>query len=143
LDKSKYADATSLADLKDAKIGAQIGTTSLLAAQDIISPSQQVAVFDDNNPAKSALLNGQVDAIVTDLPTAFYITAAQIPGSKIIGQFDSNSGGAPEQFGMLFQKGNSLVACVDDAIAALKSNGSLAQIQKRWLSENVDVPELS
>jgi polar amino acid transport system substrate-binding protein len=139
---SSYADATSLADLKNARIGAQIGTTSLLAAQDVIKPAQQVAVFDDTNAAKQSLLNGQLDAIVADLPTAFYITAAQIPGSTILGQFPANSG-APEEFGLLLQKGNPLVTCLNKAITALKDDGTLDKIQHRWLSQDVDVPELS
>jgi polar amino acid transport system substrate-binding protein len=142
LDNSRYANATSLAALKGARIGAQIGTTSLQAAQDDIKPTSQVAVFDDTNAAKQALLNHQVDAIVTDLPTAFYITAAEIHGSKILGQFQTTSG-HPEEFGMLFQKGNSLVGCVDKAIGALKRNGALHRIQTKWLSSDVHVPELS
>jgi polar amino acid transport system substrate-binding protein len=139
---SKYADASSLAALKSARIGAQIGTTSLLAAQNDIKPTAQVAVFDDTNAAKQALLNAQVDAIVADLPTAFYITAAEITGSKILGQFQTTSG-RPEEFGLLFQQGNPLVGCVDKAIAALKRNGVLHRIQKKWLSSDVHVPELS
>jgi polar amino acid transport system substrate-binding protein len=142
MNNSKYARVTTLAGLKGAHIGAQIGTTSLLAAQNDIKPSSQVAVFDDTNAAKQALLNGQVDAIVADLPTAFYITAAQIKGSKILGQFQTTSG-HPEEFGALFEKGNPLVGCVDKAIGALKRNGALHRIEKQWLSSDVHVPELS
>jgi polar amino acid transport system substrate-binding protein len=142
MNNSKYAHVTTLAGLKGAHIGAQIGTTSLLAAQNDIKPSSQVAVFDDTNAAKQALLNGQVDAIVADLPTAFYITAAEIKGSKILGQFQTTSG-HPEEFGALFEKGNPLVGCVDKAIGALKRNGALHRIEKQWLSSDVHVPELS
>jgi len=142
MNSSKYAHVTTLAGLKDAHIGAQIGTTSLLAAQNDIKPSSQVAVFDDTNAAKQALLNGQVDAIVADLPTAFYITAAEIKGSTILGQFQTTSG-HPEEFGALFEKGNPLVGCVDKAIGALKRNGTLHRIEKQWLSSDVHVPELS
>jgi polar amino acid transport system substrate-binding protein len=142
MNNSKYAHVTTLAGLKGAHIGAQIGTTSLLAAQNDIKPSSQVAVFDDTNAAKQALLNGQVDAIVADLPTAFYITAAQIKGSKILGQFQTTSG-HPEEFGALFEKGNPLVGCVDKAIGALKRSGALHRIEKQWLSSDVHVPELS
>jgi polar amino acid transport system substrate-binding protein len=142
LDSSKYANATSLADLKTARIGAQIGTTSLLAAEGDIKPSQQVAVFDDTNAAKQALLNKQVDAIIADLPTAFYITAVQIPGSKILGQFQTTSG-QPEEFGLLFQKGNPLVGCVDKALRTLKHNGTLHHLEKLWVASNAHVPELS
>jgi polar amino acid transport system substrate-binding protein len=142
LDTSKYASAASIADLKSARLGAQVGTTSLSAATDVIAPSTPVAVYDDTNAAKQALLNGQIDAIVVDLPTAFYITAAEIPHSTIVGQFQPMSGQV-EEFGMLFQKGNPLVRCVDDALASLKKSGRLKALEHRWLSSVVDVPELS
>ncbi|MEP9363119.1 ABC transporter substrate-binding protein [Nocardioides sp. CN2-186] len=138
--KKDGATPTSLAELKDLKLGAQTGTTSLTAIRDQIQPSQEPLVFPNTNIAKQALLNGQVDAIVADLPTAFYITAVEIPGSTIAGQFAST--GEPEEFGMLFQKGNPLVACVNEALAALKSDGTLDSIEKQWLSDTVDVPVL-
>jgi polar amino acid transport system substrate-binding protein len=141
LDSSPYADATSVADLKSAKLGAQVGTTSLTAATDVIAPTTPVAVYDDTNAAKQALLNGQIDAIVVDLPTAFYITAAEIPRSTIVGQFQPMHGQV-EEFGMLFEKGNPLVSCVDQALGSLKRSGKLKAIEKRWLSSAVDVPEL-
>jgi polar amino acid transport system substrate-binding protein len=142
LDKSKFASATSIADLKSAKLGAQVGTTSLTAATDVIAPTTPVAVYDDTNAAKQALLNGQIDAIVVDLPTAFYISAAEIPHSTIVGQFQPTTGQV-EQFGMLFEKGNPLVQCVDEALASLKKSGRLQALEHRWLSSVVDVPELS
>jgi polar amino acid transport system substrate-binding protein len=138
---SPTAKATSLADLKSKKLGAQTGTTSLEAINDIIKPTQQPLVFDDTNAAKQALLNKQVDGIVADLPTAFYITAVQIPQGTIVGQFQPVKGHT-EQFGMLFQKGSGLVACVDKALVTMKENGELAAIQKRWLSQVVNVPVL-
>lgn len=134
-------DAKSLADLAKFKIGAQTGTTSLTAVRDVIKPTSDPLVFQNTNNAKQALLNGQVDAIVADLPTAFYISAAEIPGSELLGQF-SYDGGAPEQFGMLFQKGNPLVSCVNWALGQLKSDGTLADVEKKWLSDVVSVPEL-
>jgi polar amino acid transport system substrate-binding protein len=139
LDKSNL-DVTSLADLKDLKLGAQIGTTSLLAAQETIQPTSEVKVYDDTNAAKQALLNGQIDAIIVDLPTAFYITAAEIEGSSIVGQFEAT--GDQEEFGLLFEKGNPLVTCVDTAITALKDDGTLDQLEQEWLSQTVDVPVL-
>jgi polar amino acid transport system substrate-binding protein len=142
LGDSDFATAGSLADLKDAAIGAQIGTTSLLAAKNGIQPSSPVAVFDDTNGAKQALLNGSIDAIIADLPTAFYITAVEIQGSKILGQFDA-TGPNPEEFGLLFEQGNPLVACVNEAIGALQADGTLEAIEEKWLSQDVEVPELS
>ena len=138
---SKAAGVTSLAGLKDLKLGAQTGTTSLTAIDDVIKPSSQPLVFDDTNQAKQALLNKQADAILTDLPTAFYITAAEIPKSTIVGQFQPESG-QQEKFGMLFEKGSTLVPCVNQALDSLKSDGTLAALEKRWLSDVVDVPVL-
>jgi polar amino acid transport system substrate-binding protein len=138
---SPAASATSLADLKAYKIGAQTGTTSLTAIRDQIQPDSDAVVFQNTNDAKQALQNGQVDAIVADLPTAFYLTAVEISHGTIVGQFEP-TGGQPEQFGMLFEKGNALVSCVNQALATLKDDGTLAAIQKKWLSDTVDVPVL-
>lgn len=140
LNKSKAAHATSIADLKSARLGAQVGTTSLSYITKTIHPKQQPRVYNDTNDAKSALTGGTVDAIVVDLPTAFYLTSAEIKGSTIVGQFEP--AGHPEQFGLLFERGSKLVPCVNKAIDELKHSGKLDRIQKRWLSENVDVPVL-
>ena len=141
LSTSSIVSATSIADLKNAKLGAQVGTTSLTAIKTVVRPSKQPAVFNDTNDAKAALQNKQVDGIVVDLPTAFYLTAAEITGSKIVGQFPAS--GTPEEFGLLFQKGNTLVPCVNKALADLKSDGDLAKIQKQWLSSAAGAPDLS
>src|SRR6478672_12784289 len=138
---SKASEATSLADLKGLKLGAQTGTTSLTAIRDVIQPSQDPAVFEDTNAAKQALLNHQVDAILADLPTAFYISAVEIPNSTIVGQFQPETG-QQEEFGILFEKGSGLVPCVDRALATLKSDGTLAGLEKQWLSDVVGVPTL-
>jgi polar amino acid transport system substrate-binding protein len=139
--KSPAAESSTLADLAKLKLGAQTGTTSLSAITDVIKPEQQPLVFDDTNAAKQALLNGQVDAILADLPTAFYIAAVEIPEATIVGQFQPAAGDT-EEFGMLFEKGSELVPCVNDALGALRESGELEQIESRWLSEVVDVPVL-
>ena len=82
-----------------------------------------------------------MDAILADLPTAFYISAVEIPKSTIVGQFQPETG-QQEEFGMLFQKGSLLVPCVNEALGALRDDGTLAQIEKQWLSDVVDVPTL-
>ncbi len=138
---SEAAKATSLADLKDLKLGAQTGTTSLTAINDVIQPTQEPLVFDDTNAAKQALLNKQVDAILADLPTAFIITAVEIPQGTIVGQLQPMPG-EPEEFGMLFEKGSELVPCVNQALATLKQNGTLAELEKQWISDVADVPVL-
>ena len=138
--KKDGATPTSFADLKGLKLGAQTGTTSLTAIRDEIQPDQDPLVFPNTNVAKQALLNGQVDAIVADLPTAFYITAVEISGSTIAGQFQAS--GDQEEFGMLFGKGSDLVPCVNQALTELRDDGALDSIQSKWLSDTVDVPVL-
>ena len=135
------AEATSLAELADYNLGAQTGTTSLAAIRDVIQPANDPAVFEDTNAAKQALNNGQIDAILADLPTAFYISAVEIPKSTIVGQFQPATG-EQEEFGMLFEKGSPLVACVNEALAALEADGTLEQLEQQWLSNVVDVPVL-
>ncbi|MES9522180.1 ABC transporter substrate-binding protein [Streptomyces capoamus] len=137
----KAARATSIADLRKLKLGAQVGTTSLDYISDVVKPARQAAVYAKNDQAKSALKNGQVDAIVTDLPTAFYITAAEVTDAKIVGQFE-NQGGTPEQFGLVLDKGSALTPCVTAAVDALRKDGTLARIEKQWLSDAVDAPVL-
>jgi polar amino acid transport system substrate-binding protein len=138
---SDAAGATSVEDLQDIRLGAQTGTTSLTAVRDVIQPTQQPLVFEDTNAAKQALANDQVDAIVADLPSAFYITAVEIPDSTIVGQFQPTEG-ETEEFGMLFEKGSDLVPCVNQALAALRESGELDDLEQQWLSDVVDVPVL-
>ena len=141
LKDSPVADATSIADLAGYKLGAQTGTTSLTAIRDVIQPDQDPLVFTDTNAAKQALQNGQVEAILADVPTAFYITAVEIPQGQIVGQFQPTTGDQ-EQFGMLFEEGSDLVPCVNAALAEMREDGTLADIEQEWLSDVVDVPVL-
>lgn len=138
---SKAAGAKSVSDLKGLKFGAQVGTTSLDFINDVIKPGTKAFVYNDNNAAKAALQAKQVDAIVLDLPTAIYVSAAEIEGTEVLGQFPS-TGSHPEQFGMVFQKGNSLRDCVNQALATLKSDGELAKIKAQYLSGAI-APEIS
>ncbi|MGW0766649.1 ABC transporter substrate-binding protein [Streptomyces sp. NPDC002676] len=141
LKKSKYAGATSLAALKDAKIGVQVATTSYQAVLDEIKPGHQPSVFNTTNDEVHALENGQIDALVTDLPTVFYLAGAQVQGGKILGQFNYDHG-TPEQFGLLLGKGSGLTPCVNQALAALKADGTLGKITSKWLSASANAPEL-
>ncbi|MET7290573.1 ABC transporter substrate-binding protein [Streptomyces griseoloalbus] len=141
LKDSRAAKATGVADLKGLKLGAQVGTTSLKYIEDVVRPTRDAAVYGKNDQAKSALRNGQVDAIVVDLPTAFYMTGAEVTEAEIVGQFE-NRGGAPEQFGLVLDKGSALTPCVTDAVDALREDGTLARIEQRWLSDAVDAPVL-
>lgn len=141
LEGSPAAEVTSLEELKGLKLAAQIGTTSLTAITDVIQPDTEPDKLEDTNQAKQKLLNGQVDAILADLPTAFYISAVEIEDSTIVGQFQPETG-ETEEFAMLFEKGNPLVTCVNEALSALREDGTLDQIEQEWLSDVVNVPEL-
>ena len=137
LNSTPIAKAKSIADLKPYKLGAQLGTTSYDFIKDTIQPSKQPSVFDTNDAAVQALKNKQIDGLVLDLPTAFFVTAAEIDNSKVLGQFESPEG---EHFAMVFAKGNTLVRCVNEALASLKSDGTLQKIQDKWLSQVVGAP---
>jgi polar amino acid transport system substrate-binding protein len=133
---------TRVADLKGLRIGAQVATTSLQVLTDVIDPEAGPVVFNSNDDAKLALQNGQVDAIVVDLPTAFFITAAELDNGVIVGQLaDSGEGG--DQFGLLLEKGSPLTDCVSQAVDALQEDGTLADLEKQWLSDVAAAPVLS
>jgi len=137
---TKIADVDSIAGLRPFKLGAQIGTTSYDFITSTIKPTTQPAVYQQNAAAVQALKNKQIDGLVVDLPTAFYVSAAQVPNSKVLGQF--NSGGGAGYFGMVFAKGNSLAACVNQALAKLRANGTLEQLQQQWLAKATGAPVL-
>lgn len=136
---SDAGSASTLADLADAKIGVQIGTTSLDAVTASIEPNDTPQVFDTSNDVVSALKNGQVDAVVVDTPTALYLTAAQVPDAKIIGEFPAPGG---DSWGALLAKGSSLTGCVSAAVDELKSSGELDKIQQQWINASGGVPTL-
>jgi polar amino acid transport system substrate-binding protein len=136
---SPAADATSLADLKDATIGVQIGTTSLDAVNASIQPSEQPKVFDDSNAVVAAIKQDQVDAVVVDLPTALFLTAVELPNASVVGQFDAPGG---DRWGALLAKDSPLTDCVNQAIGKLKDSGELDEITQQWMSESADAPVL-
>jgi polar amino acid transport system substrate-binding protein len=141
IEGSPIAGATSIADLKTAKLGAQIGTTSLDAINNVIKPDTEVAVFNTNDEAVAALEGGLIDGIVTDVPTAFYMRDAQLTGGIIVGQLPSD-GSAQEQFGMVLEKGSALTACVSAAVDALKADGTLAALLTEWIADKASAPVL-
>ena len=135
--------AATIADLKDVKFGAQAGTTSLEFITSVIQPTQEPFVYDDNVGAKAALEANQIDAAVFDLPTALFVSAVEIEGSAVIGQFPAESGDNTDQFGMVLEKDSALTGCVDDAIQTITDNGTLAAIQTQWLADNTGAPIIS
>jgi polar amino acid transport system substrate-binding protein len=130
LKNSDFADAGSLADLEGAKLGAQLGTTSLDAINEVVQPDQEPAVYNKNIDAITALRNGQVDGIVVDFPTSLYITAVQVPNAKVVGRLPAGE----EYFGLVFEEGNPLRDCANEAIAALQSDGTIEQLQEEWIN---------
>lgn len=126
------------ADLKGYVFGDQVGTTSLAFINSAIQPAQTPKVYETLNDVKQALQTHQIAALVTDTPTAQYISSSEIKGSVIVGQFPSSG----EHYGLLFAKGNPLVTCVNKALARLRSNGTLAALQKKYLQIYLSVPSL-
>jgi polar amino acid transport system substrate-binding protein len=137
MEGSPAADAESLSDLKDDRLGAQVGTTALDFVNTTIRPEEQTKVYDTTNDARSALEGGQIDAFVTDLVTTVYLRDIEIEGSEVIGQYPET-----EQFGMLFEEGNPLVGCVNEVLGEMKSDGTLKDLQEEHLQQYLDVPTL-
>ena len=135
---SKIDGKTSIAELKDAKLGAAVGTTSLDAIQNQIGIKPQV--FNDNAAGVSALKNGQIDGLVVDLPTAFYLSGVEVTGGLIVGQLPSSGSG--DQFGLLMSKGSALTSCVSAAVDAITADGTLAAITDKWLATDAGAPVL-
>jgi len=140
IEGSPIAGATSLADLKTAKLGAMIGTTSLDAINETIKPDTEVAVFNTNDEALAALNGGLIDGVVTDVPTAFYMRDAQLTGGIIVGQIPSTD--ELEEFGFVLEKGSALTACVSAAVKALGDDGTLASLLTEWIADKASAPVL-
>lgn len=138
---SPASGASSIAELKELSVGAQTGTTSLDAVEEIIQPTAGASVFNTNDDAKLALQNGTVDAIVVDLPTAFYLTGAELDGGEIIGQLPETSAGGDE-FGFVLAKGSPLTDEVTAAVDALRADGTLDALAAEWLGGEGAAPVL-
>ncbi len=143
LEGSSAEGATTVADLKDVKFGAQVGTTSLAFITDVIQPTQEPFVYDDNVGAKAALEANQIDAAVFDLPTALFVSGVEIEGSAVVGQFPADAGGTTDQFGFVLEKDSALTSCVDAAITTLTENGELDAITQEWLSDFTGAPVIT
>jgi len=138
--KSKIAKAKSIVDLANAKLGAAVGTTSYSTITDVVKPKAKPAVFDTNDIATQALINGQIDGLVLDLPTAFYVSAAALKNGLIVGQFAPKAGS--EQFGLVLSKGSALTSCLSTAVDALRANGKLKTLAATWLGNTAGAPVL-
>ena len=138
---SPAAKAGSAADLAKLKLGAAAGTTSLTFIEQVIEPDSAPYSYNDNADAKAALESKQIDAIVLDLPTAFYVSAVEIEGTTVIGQFPAGDG--TDEFGLLFEKDSPLVPCADEAIAALEADGTLDRLTDEWLADKTGAKVLT
>lgn len=142
VETSPAAGATSIADLEGLLIGAASGTTSFDAIEQQIQPTAGAQVFNTNDDAKLALENGQVDAIVVDLPTAFYLTGVELTGGIIVGQLPTPDGTSGDEFGLVLAKDSPLTERVTLAVDALRESGRLQEIADKWLAEAADAPVL-
>jgi len=129
---TKAAGAKSLADLKDTKLGAQIGTTSYDTITEVIKPSPKPQVYDTNNDAISGLKAKQIDGIVVDYPTSLYMAAVQVPNGTVVGRLPRLES-AQEHFGLVTEKGSTLIPCLNQAISALRDDGTLDRLEQKWV----------
>lgn len=141
LEDSEFADATTITELRAAELGAQVGTTSLTTIEDVIQTTAAAGVYNTTDDAIEAMTNGQIDGVVVDLPTAFFITNVQIEGGAIVGQIGEAAGAQPEHFSLVLELDSPLTACVDAAITALADDGTLDDLVAEWLPD-ATVPEL-
>lgn len=142
VESSPAASATSIADLTDLLIGAQTGTTSFTTIEDVIKPTAGAQVFNTNDDAKLALENGTVDAIVVDLPTAFYLTGVELTGGVLLGQLPA-AAGVSDEWGFVLAKDSALTADVTAAVDALREDGTLDAIADEWLGADAGAPVLN
>lgn len=136
---SPAAEATSISDLKGVNVGVASGTTSYTLAAEKLG-EDALSVFNNNDDVVLALQSSQIDALVVDLPTAFYLAAAVLDGGIVLGQFEGTDGG--DEFGLVLPKGSPLTAAVTAAVDRLREKGTLAELEATWLSEAVSVPVL-
>lgn len=134
-DGTPVADAGTMEELKQYKFGAQAGTTGLTYIKDVIQPEERPNQYNDTKDAAQALSNGQIEAVVIDVPIAIPLTE-QYEGTSVVAQFITNEG-----YGMTFEKGSTLVSCVNQALGEMEQDGSLKELQDKWLPElAVDIP---
>ena len=126
--------------MKGLKWGAVASTTALPVVMNMIEPDSDPLLYDDTANVAEAMKANQIDAAIFDLPTALYIAAAVLEDGQVLGQFAGDEAQGLDQFGMLLSEGNPLKQCVDEAIASLKEDGTLASIEKQYLQDATGAP---
>lgn len=133
LETTDFKDAASIADLKDARIGAASGTSSLEVVEDVIQPNNDALVFNNNDDLKLALVNNQIDALVVDLPTALFLADVELDGGVLVGQLEGTSEDHTG-WGLVLVKDSPITAAVSGAVDALRENGTLDELVDEWLT---------
>jgi polar amino acid transport system substrate-binding protein len=142
LGDSEFAEAASMADLKGATLGAQIGTTSLATIEEVIQTDADAAVFNSTADAITAMNNGQIDGIVVDLPTASFLVNVELENGVMVGQIGEAAGAQPEYFSLVLEQDSPLTDCVNEAIGAITEDGTIDELVEEWLPFDAEVPEL-
>jgi polar amino acid transport system substrate-binding protein len=140
---SKFATAKNISELKGAKLGAAVGTTSLDFIKNVIKPDGGVQVYDDNAAAKAALEAKQIDGLVVDLPTSGGIAYGELTNGTVVGQFVRQGDEKGDQLAFLFSKDNPLVSCVNGALKQLTDDGTLTKLEDEWLKGANGIPVIS
>ena len=108
----------------------------------MIQPTQGAQAFNTNDDAKLALENGLIDALVVDLPTAFYIAGVELTDGVLVGQLPTPEGATGDQFGFVLAKDSPLTAQVTAAVDALRDDGTLDELATTWLGGEGQAPLL-
>jgi polar amino acid transport system substrate-binding protein len=132
-------EVTTLEELRDFRLGAQVATTSLAYIEAAIEPNVEPSIYDSNDAAIAALNAGQLDGIVVDLPTAFFITAVQMDDGDIVGQFPA-ADGEQEYFSVVLELDSPYTDCVNQALQEMKDDGTLEAITREWMADRADAP---
>jgi polar amino acid transport system substrate-binding protein len=140
LQSNDITGATSIEDLRTFRLGVAANTTSFTFLEGTIAPTTEASVFNDNKDTRQALKSGNVDGIIVDLLTAFFMRDVQVPNSTIVGQFGPPA--EPDHVGFVLEKDNPLVACVNQAIAQIKADGTYQAILDEWIVTGQDIPFL-
>ena len=138
---SKAAGVTDIAGLKGLLVGAASGTTSFTVIENVIAPTAGAQAFNSNDDAVLALTSGQIDALVVDLPTAFYLTGAELDAGLLLGQLPA-ADGVSDEWGFVLPKGSKLTAAITTALDELKADGTLDAIIEKWLGADAGAPLL-
>lgn len=140
LPDSAVADATSFAELRDARWGATIGTIELDYIENVLG-IEDVAVFDDQIGTFQGLLADQIDATAIGLPTALFVTAVQVPEAQIVAILpkDENNDG----FGFIFEEGSPLVPWINEGLQAIIEDGTVDALVQEYLIGDDSIQEIT